>query len=304
MREIEARLAPLRDSGEVRNSFLIAGPGRPGQPRLRGADARALGRARALAGRDRRGHRGADRGGASACAPSRSSRTRSASAAPGAGCRWRCSAATTPRSPTQAERAGGGDGGGPGLRQRAAELRADPAAALRRGRPRARLRPRHRDRRPRRGAAGDARRPRRRRGLRRRPRLRREDGLDRAAGERPGRPREHLRADRERRRWCRSRPSCGSRSARSSPQLEPRGADAQRGDHREPDARARHRAGAGAGRGAGRADPRRRAPGSMPLAEAATLGGDLVRALRRPSASPCWWCSWCWRRSSRASSAR
>ena len=41
-----------------------------------------------------------------------------------------------------------------------------------------------------------------------------------------------------------------------------------------------------------------------PLAEAATLGTSRLGALPRPSVSPCWWCSWCWRRSSRASSAR
>ncbi len=84
---------------------------------------------------------------------------------------------------------------GSALPAAAALRRPDAAAACRRHRPRARLRPRHRHHRACQHHAGDARRQRCRRRLHRRPQLWREAGLDHQPDQRSDRPGEHLPED-------------------------------------------------------------------------------------------------------------
>ena len=166
--------------------------------------------------------------------------------------------------------------------------------------PRAGLRPRRRDRGPRRGAARGARRAHGGLGLHRRPRLRHPAPLDLRPGGRPRRPRARVRpggrradgADVELRdaHRARRRARAGARGA------EPLGRDLGLAH-----AGALARRGAGAGRGAGR----RRAGRAEPHRAARRgrhAGADLIGAGAGPSASRSSSCSSCSRRSSRASS--
>ena len=192
----------------------------------------------------------------------------------------------------------------PRFRQVRLSYETDAAAALHQGRPRARLRPRHRHHRPRRGAAGDARRQRGRR------RSSSTTAATTSSSSRPTNPvndptdLENLFLKTRTGEWCRCRPSPRSRSARSPPSLTRE--QQMRAGRRSPpasadDCRARRGADATAQEIAAPLLP----PGGriVPLAEAATLGetssGLLVDLRLRARSSS----SWCSPRSSRASSA-
>ena len=199
MRRIEELIQPLRDSGEIDSTFANAGQGGSDQQRLHGADAGALGRARAQPAGDHRRHHPAGR-----------------RQVPGV--RVFADAAQQPRHPRRRQR--------PAVRARRQQLRR--ARRRRRSKIIAEMEKDPRFQQPRLSTdatqpqlsveidrerasdlgiditgladarAGDARRPRDRRGLHRRPQLRGEAGLDHQSDQRSDRPGEHLPEDRRR----------------------------------------------------------------------------------------------------------